>query len=203
MNSVAFFEKLNRLVEFLEHIIRNGVIGKVIKSHDGKIIELDVITDLCASLLLWVSSDEAIGMSTSLNESLKSELATIAVKLNNKGKNLSSLTSGKLRVLSKALSAWIIFRFHSLNMKSSQIIVQLLSSVIRELDDLLAYRSCQCVSKVWELINQQTLVSTQLTSVQLHDMTASVVEALQDEAKLVISLRCKFEILLLKDYIQY
>lgn len=153
-----FLFQLNRLLEFLESIIRGGNALKTLKTDDGYAVDLEYINDYTHKMLDWLSSErvqDEIIISVIPIATLD-DLANIAVKLTTKARNLSTQYS-KLKSKVKVIAAWIIFQFRKADSKAYSIIISVLGNTFKDLDDSEhAIRCCKCIINIWSRINEFT-----------------------------------------------
>lgn len=186
MSSLDSFElNVAKLLEFLEGIIRGG-------NMRGNTVDMDVSKSLANELLRHVSTIQDVDLKD-VHGHKKRDLAALAVKLNSKARALSSTSNAsiiKLRNLAKAIAAWIVFQFHEPTVKSLQIVIPILGTVLFEIDIAsIRQACCKGVFKAWEVLNQIESASTQISSLQMQDLKTFVFESLIEEARLLVETR--------------
>eukprot|EP01038_Epipyxis_sp_PR26KG_P006211 gene6211-8556_t len=137
-----------------------------------------IVYDLCETDVLNLSK---------IDESTSSQFATAAVALYNKSRNLSSNGHAELRVILRALSAWILYIYTERSLKVVSIIAKILGKTVHDLlrwrdYDTVAVKSAKVIIDLW----LDSELRRNLTPLELQDMKISAFYGYLAEANLMI-----------------
>eukprot|EP01035_Chromulina_nebulosa_P019323 gene19323-25186_t len=184
---------VQRLMEYLEILIRGGGTSTsyskfppssgITNDQDGK--------QLAYQLLNWISLDstkDELFKYVPVND--VSEFVALSIKLNNKSRNIPQSVGGCVRALSKAISGFMLLRFHDATMKSFKIVITLLSSATNDIDNNeLELRCCGGVVETWDKLSNEDSLLRDISASDLEFLRITLFKTFISQAELYINLR--------------
>lgn len=119
-------EKLNILFRLMEKFVR----GK------GTQEDAQVVVNIGESLFDWTLNDACVESASTMEEKVREDFSSIAIKLHNKTRSLPPQDCMEMRALLKAVSAMLLYRFHPHSVKALSTIIRLLNRGGVELKNL-------------------------------------------------------------------
>ena len=115
--SVNHLEKLNILFRLMEKFVR----GKGTREDAQEVIHIG------EKLFDWTLDDSCIESASAMEEKVRNDFASIAIKLHNKTRSLPPSDCQEMKALLKPVSALLLLRFHDHSVKAMSKIIKLLN----------------------------------------------------------------------------
>lgn len=125
--SVNHLEKLNILFRLMEKFVR----GKGTREDAQEVIHIG------EKLFDWTLDESCIEGASAVEEKVRNDFASIAIKLHNKTRSLPPKDCQEMRALLKPVSALLLYRFHPHSVKALSTIIRLLTRGGMELREYL------------------------------------------------------------------
>lgn len=174
-------DKVIKLIKSVETLLRSGNVG-------GKDCLGDMLRE-SQTLFEWFISQEALQEAVKLNTATRTSHVSLAVKLHNKARNLTSATYAEIKPLLKAVSAAMLSVYSDKNPKIVAIILKLFSKAAQELQarcstQQLAYQCCITAVQLWANNNSEYTLERVLPPIEYQEVKIAVFQTYMDTALL-------------------
>ena len=161
-------KQVDNIIQQVEVLLRGGANNSLIQD----------LVQLSQKLLLHFSSNNAIAEFERCNEKERTENLTLAVKLHNKARNLSSPSHAQIRAHMKAAAAWMLALYGGDKCKVLSVVITLLSKAGQEIvgfegNSELALKCYEGSIRYW--LNAKSInIHKEVSPIDLQDMRTAV-----------------------------